>query len=201
MLVLSASAARAEVVVNEVETSWQGCVYRLKVVDPHGTPNKPRPTPRYNTYLERDSVSPGSCALEPTSILLNSDPSEDQSEIAIAAHEEGLVIAWTWGGWNPFIGYARTLHLRRLDMTTLYTRRNTQLNAIVEKPDGTPQSSGRVYLSGLTLTTDSVELTGTLRGNHLFAGSLASARGEGGHFTALYPDFFRSTQPPLLAIQ
>ncbi|QRN94467.1 hypothetical protein JRI60_35815 [Archangium violaceum] len=203
LFTLLGSPALADLpVINEAQTSRNGCNYRVKVLEdsePH--PSQPILVPLYRVVVESEIVSPATCLLTPGSVELGT--SYLVPKIAIAANDEGLAVAYSWGAWVRFYGDLTHVRVHRLDPSTLASTRTSSLEGGFVPPGGGGGGPGSVDLDSLTLYPGFIMVMGTLSGNSisdLSASPYESTQGTGSHFVAIYPDFFNTTQRPIFDI-
>jgi hypothetical protein len=182
-------------VIKELKVTRQGCGYSLKVLKDINP--DPYPQPLYRIIVQSEVVSPGTCTLVPGSVELGT--SKEEPRIALAANDEGVVAAYSHGGYTrPYL--IIRIAIKRLDPNTLGALRVAGLAAHFVPENGGAGGPGALTLNGLTLHPNAIEVNGTFIGNSVTEDPTTQPWPypilQGSNFVASYPDFFGTTQPP-----
>lgn len=153
----------------------QGCLFQLSARTPRG----PMPPVSQVVVTRRDM---GGCAGGNASAVVGT--TYDASSLALTVGPGGVAVAYSSKA-TPSGSAAISLQVLHLDAQTLERVRGTTLSA------WRPSSAGYVYDGTLSLDSQ-----GTLEVRGSKNGVISGEEGEGGLYTARYPDFFTSTAPP-----
>ena len=182
-------------VINELRVTRQGCGYSLKVL--RDVNPDPYPQPLYRIIVQSEVVSPNTCTLVPGTRELQT--SKDEPRIALAANDEGVVVAYSHGGYTRPYTVIR-IGIQRLDPNTLGALRVAGLAAHWVPENGGAGGPGTLSLTKLILHPSAIEVSGTFTGNSVTDDPATIAWPypivQGSNFVASYPDFFGTTQPP-----
>ncbi len=200
IVALLGSLAHAQVPVNEVHASWQGCDYAVKVVEV-ADPDWPYYYRPFYKISVQSAVLSSPCTLTPGSVELAT--SRLTPDISIAVNDEGLAVAYSSGEYVRTIGPWVRSFIHSLNPSTLASLKVVGLQSNQVPPNGYAGLPGAAYVSGLWLGSGPLEVYGSFTGNSLTEYPAVTPWPypivQGSHFIVVYYDFFSpSSQSPFI---